>query len=249
MIASTLALSNKPFSLYFKFACFGICLTIIGFLPTYLGPMVSTGKEFEMVFHLHGLFCALWLLLLLSQTFMIHSGNRAVHKKLGYASVVVAIGIFVTLQMVGLRSHELIALETGDADISFVITPFLDSLTFAALYIGAIYYRKKPDIHKRLMVLATILLLWVAWVRLRHYLPPFPYAFELFGFIFGIIMPILVFWWIEYIKTKKVHPVMLYGGIFVICEQWMQVLFVSDQSPFWKSLSTDVYNLLKSIYF
>ena len=248
MTDSTQTLSGKPFSLYFKFACFGIILTIIGFIPTYFGPIISTGKEFEMVFHIHGLFGALWLLLLLSQTFLIHSGNRAVHKKLGYVSVVVAIGIFVTLQMVGLRSYELIALETGDADISFVITPFLDSLTFAALYIGAIYYRKKPQIHKRLMLLATILLLWVAWVRLRHYLPPFPGAFPLFGSVLGL-MPIPVIWLIEYIKTKKVHPAMLYGGIFVICEQWMQVLFVSDQSPFWKSLSTDVYNLLKSIYF
>jgi hypothetical protein len=47
-------------------------------------------------------------------------------------------------------------------------------LIFLAFVAAAVALRKKPDWHKRLMLLATIAILWPAWFRFRHFMPWVP---------------------------------------------------------------------------
>ena len=43
-----------------------------------------------------------------------------------------------------------------------LLGPLLDMLVFAPLFAAAIYYRRKPELHKRLMIVATTSLLIAA---------------------------------------------------------------------------------------
>lgn len=223
---------------YLTFAIIGILVTIVGFIPTYFRPLLEA-KKFGLVFHFHGLFAASWLILFLVQTTLINKQNVGLHKKLGYFGLFIMIGLVISLQLVGFTQSGILAQEGSHNVITFLGT-ILDSLTFGILVLLGIINRKRIEIHKRLMLLATILLLWVAWVRLRYYFPPFEGNFDVFGF--GLAMlPIPIFWLIEYSYFRKIHPVMLYVGIAVIFEQGFQVLF--SESKFYMDFAADVFRL------
>ena len=236
-------LLRNPVSHYLYFAFVGITVSIAGFFPNYLRPLITDAKEFTSIQHIHGLFGAMWLLLFLLQAWLINTRRHRIHIRLGYAGIFVAVGIVITMQMAAFRFVETELAQGNDATRA-ILGPFIDSITFAVLFSAAIYYRRRPEVHKRLMLLATILLLWVAWVRLRNYFPPFPGAFNFFGFVLGM-MPIPVIWLVEFMKSRKVHPVMLYVGIGVIVEQGIQVLW--SETPLWNQTAGAIYKLLSNL--
>ena len=233
-------LIKRPMSHYLYFAFLGIAIAIVGFIPTYFGPLATGSEKFSWIMHVHGLFGALWLTTYLIQTWMININQKRLHMRIGYIAVFIAVGVVVTLQMVAFDAVN-IGVSKGKDVIPNILGPILDSIAFAFLFGAAIYFRKKSEVHKRLMLLATILVLWVAWVRLRHYFPPFPGAFNFFGFFLGM-MPIPIIWIVEYLKTRKIHYVMLYGGVAVIAEQGFQILFYD--SHYWRMTSNAIYDYL-----
>ncbi len=208
---------------YLRFAILGIIITLIGFIPTYFRPLTEN-KEFALIYHLHGLFCASWLILFLVQTALINRNNHKLHMKLGFLGIFIAVGVVITLHRVEFvtATRELQS-GVGLGTQTFLGSGLLDPLAIGSLITVAMVLRKKPEIHKRLTLLATIILLWVSWVRLRYYFPPFPGNFDVFGFGFAML-PIPIFWVIEWRAHGKIHPIMFKAGMLVILEQGLQVL-------------------------
>jgi hypothetical protein len=94
------------------------------------------------------------------------------------------------------------------------------------------------------MLLATILLLWVAWARIRYYFPAFPGNFEVFGFVFAMA-PIPLFIWLEWRARRRVHPVLLFGGMGLIAQQGLQVLFYGSDS--WSYLARHAFEWMGGV--
>ena len=225
---------------YFYFAITGIVVTVIGFFPTYLGPLGAGEKSFDWAVHAHGFFGSMWLLLFLAQTLLVRGRRIQDHRRWGYVGVAVAVGVFLSMHGIvynaALKFHAQ-GSERAPATLGVVI----DAWMFAALVAGATWYRRRPDPHKRLLLLSTILLLWVSWLRLRHYFPEFPGAFNLFGFWLGM-MPIPVLWFVEYRQTGRIHPFMLYGGLALLAEQGGQMLL--GETALWNATNQGLYELL-----
>lgn len=111
------------------------------------------------VYHVHGVVFFGWVALLLMQSALAAGGNFALHRRLGWLSVLwiplmVAMGVAITVT--SLR-------RTGgpfffDAN-EFMISNPISLLTFAALSLGAVAMRRQTDWHRRLMLggMATIL--------------------------------------------------------------------------------------------
>jgi hypothetical protein len=51
-----------------------------------------------------------------------------------------------------------------------VIIPLGDMVLFAGFFIPAVIYRRRPEIHKRLMLLATTALLFAAAGRMSNFI-------------------------------------------------------------------------------
>jgi len=126
--------------------------------------------------------------LLVAQAWLVNAGNIGLHRKLGYfaagyAAVVVAGGLMATLNVV---SRDLDMGITFDVDMAEV-APALGSgitylafisgvvwaniagvVTFAALIATAISYRSRSDIHKRLILVATVSILGPALARISR---------------------------------------------------------------------------------
>ena len=96
----------------------------------------------------------------------------------------------------------------------FLAVPFFDLVAFATLVGSALYLRRTPAAHKRLMLLGTVAVLTAAIARLPYVLPLGPLAF------FGLT-DLLVFAAMAYDRWTRgrVHPALLWGGLFLIASQ------------------------------
>ncbi|MFL6733326.1 MAG: adenylate cyclase [Sphingomicrobium sp.] len=118
------------------------------------------------IVHLHGGLMVAFLGLFIAQNMLVHRGELALHRKLGWAAVVLVVGIAVVGPMVGRNS-----LATNHVPPFFTAPYFLSlttvqSLMFAGMVGWAITLRRDTQWHRRAMFGAMMLLLEPALGRL-----------------------------------------------------------------------------------
>ena len=116
--------------------------------------------------HLHGVAFVGWLALLVTQNLLAEKGSLALHRRLGWLGVglaiaMVAIGLFATVKAVEL--HRVPPFFTNGY---FLALGPVDVLTFALLVTAAIARRRNTQSHRRLMIAATVVLMEPALGRL-----------------------------------------------------------------------------------
>jgi hypothetical protein len=92
--------------------------------------------------------------------------------------------------------------------------PLLDMLVFAPLFAAAIYYRRTPELHKRLMIVATTALLVAAVTRMPFLGRP---ANQLLLHLIWTA-PILLAMAHDFWRHRKVHPVYVLGLVILVLE-------------------------------
>lgn len=134
-------------------------IVLAGFGRTYyLMRLFDVPPIASMFVHVHGLLMTAWVALFATQVWFISSRRVRLHQRLGYwgialATLIVAVG-FVT----AIRAAKFGAASTppGIDPQAFLIVPLFDLLMFVILFGAAVYYRKRPADHKRLMLLTAI---------------------------------------------------------------------------------------------
>ena len=136
-----------------------VLLPLVGlaFWPGYFARLGET----PWAIHLHGVTAMLWVLMLVSQAWAIHSGRRALHRATGRSSFLLVpvffAGGFLVLQTMSRRTfgghpfYEVFGAGLGALDLLAV-------LFFAGFYYAALRNRRRVQLHARYM-LATVLLL------------------------------------------------------------------------------------------
>lgn len=116
--------------------------------------------------HLHALAMLGWLGLLITQNALAGSGNLALHRRLGWASVVL-VGVIVALGMfsgrMALRLHHVPPFFT---DAYFLALTHVEVTAFAAMFIAAIALRRHTQWHRRVILGATVILMEPALGRM-----------------------------------------------------------------------------------
>jgi hypothetical protein len=157
--ASAIKRQSQP-SFFFWMSVIMTAFILSGFGLTYLKP-IATGSLTPLppVVHLHGIFYFAWMLLLVVQPLLIQVKNVTLHRSLG------TFGIFIATCVLALGSLlTVLFMEVGGKDpapdyynLSYLSVVAL--LGFGLLFCLAIRSTRKPEGHKRLMLLATINLL------------------------------------------------------------------------------------------
>jgi hypothetical protein len=137
---------------FFTLACVMAAVLVAGFSLNL--AMGRSSFALPLIYHVHGVVFFGWIALVLTQTWLMASGNAALHKRLGWLSVLwvpamVVLGIVMTVA--SLR-------RTGgpfffDAN-EFLISNPIGLLAFAALVAAAVSMRRRTDWHRRLMLSA-----------------------------------------------------------------------------------------------
>src|SRR5690606_18838111 len=151
---------SRKFSFYFAIALVAIGAVTAGFMTTYIQPVLGSGIDVPAVVHLHGAFSFAWIVLFFMQTVAVKSLNFKLHQRMGVAALAAAVGIVLTLLPVGLfQVRKELALGYGESAISAIVGIVTTGIMFSILVALGFRYRRKPKVHKRLMLLATIIIL------------------------------------------------------------------------------------------
>ena len=148
-----------------------LALAIGGFWPQYFSAVTGRTPQATTQFwliHVHAALFTGWLLLYLSQATLIMTGRARAHLKMGpwvaaYGFATAAVGLFAAgllADRLGQRQNDF------EAAAAFVFFPVIDMVYFAAFLTAAVIYRKRPDLHKRAMFVATFSIAVVGLGRL-----------------------------------------------------------------------------------
>jgi hypothetical protein len=150
---------------YIGVGVFLILWSIAGFGPSLIDPSKRLGPPTPLVLT-HGAVTALFFLLYLAQTFLVANGRTAIHRRLGIAGAILALAVvvlgFITSIEAQRRGYDLSGdlARTSTSTPPFppgdVIFPLLLFFNFGVLVAAALWYRHRPEIHKRLMLLAAL---------------------------------------------------------------------------------------------
>jgi len=127
---------------------------LMGFVPEIIGR-VQAHKPFPAVVYFHGAVFVSWLCLLTAQTLLIRSRRVDLHREFGVAGT----ALYGAMIVLGVTTSVVVDYDlfaTPRSDPSFLSIQLADMAAFAVLGGLAIALRKKPDGHKRLMILATV---------------------------------------------------------------------------------------------
>jgi hypothetical protein len=239
---STIKKRKKRSSFFLIMGIVGLLAIHIGFAKTYLMPVAQGNFKAPLVVYIHGALAFSWILLFFVQTVLIRVNNFRLHRTLGFSSFIIALGTAITTVLVGRYAVEKeLANGLGETAISTIFGTITSAILFLSLVIAGYVKRKRPQVHKRLMLLATIVLLWPAWFRFRHYFPPMERPDIWFGLVLADSL-IIISWIWDRIANGRVHPTLLYVGLFIIAEQTFEV-FMFD-SGWWRISSNWIYNLI-----
>lgn len=199
----------------YSWTALGCVLTaFLGFLPTFWMPLTAGQFKANPVVFMHGIGFFTWTLFALVQTSLVPAGRVLLHRSVGlagisFATILTMLGFLAALNSLqsGIAAHQAAGAE------AFLIVPLTVIVTFAVLFIFAISNIRRPEFHKRLMLLATISVLnapvarpLIAWVW------KFPPTDQLPVWIdvpatylsYLLILPALFFDW----RTNgRIHPV------------------------------------------
>ena len=169
---------------YVGAAVFVILLNAAGFLPSLIDQSRRLAAPTWLV-TVHGATAGAWLLLFLSQTILVAARRTAWHRRLGTAGpflvvVIVLSGYLAQIDMVR-RGHDLSGdllraapptLQAPSAEeFAAQMLPALQAFATFALLAGlGLWFRHRPEIHKRLMLLALGQLVITPMIHLSGYL-------------------------------------------------------------------------------
>jgi hypothetical protein len=135
-----------------------------GFAPSfYLRAAFQPDNKLSVLLHIHGAVFSTWIILFLVQAILIVRGSRALHRRLGWFAAVVAaamVGLVAAATVEEMRRVP----PSPPAPLALALNTF-DMVVFAILVSSAIYLRKQPEWHKRLLLSATLVLLGAPILR------------------------------------------------------------------------------------
>jgi hypothetical protein len=201
-----------------------LLIVVAGFGPSFylrgIAPPYVPLNSLTPLILVHAAAFSLWVLLFLSQTVLIRTRRFTVHQRLGQfgvalAALMVVLGLVTAAQQVALGRP----VPSGIPPLQWFAVPVFDIVTFAGFVAAGYAMRRHPQTHKRLMLLATVLLLQPAIGRLP--LPPDALYGELATFVAWTLCLPLVAW--DLFSLGRVHRATLIGVTVLAAEQFIRI--------------------------
>jgi len=221
--------------LYTTAAVVASLIVFAGFARSYYLKTVFGTPELPLLRHVHGLVMTLWFALFVLQTQLVAMRRIYVHRRLGVAGALLAIVVFivgVATAIAGARRGA--APPGGPTPLAFLAVPLGDMFVFAALVGTGLYFRRRTDIHKRLMLLSTLSMLTAAigriplgFIRVSH--PPVM-EFALADLI--VLTCVGYDTW----KNRRLHPAFGWGALLIVGSHPLRLLLAG--TPAWLRFAT-----------
>lgn len=263
-ITSVGVYTAAPRKFYVWMAAVCLVIPVLGFMPYYFVPMAKGTFQGEPILHIHGLILFSWVLFFFVQSLLVARGKILSHRAWGVLGVSIYTSlVFIVMAVVAMRiaqaqlpgqpagvAHDMRAFVWGDVAVLLVGVP---------TFVLAIVYVKRPEIHKRLMLLVTQGLMAAPIGRyFKFFLAPpaaanplpwpaglphvvAPPAFVIFpGVLVAdlLLVAAIIYDW----RTRgRPHPVYLWGGGVGLF--FLFTLVPVAESPAWQGFATALGHL------
>jgi hypothetical protein len=206
-----------------------LVVAFAGFSRTYYLSAFTAAPALRGLLHLHGAVFTTWFVLLFVQSTLVATHRVDWHRRLGIFGAALAVAMVplgIVVAITALRTG--ITKPVGDPR-AFLIFPLGQTLLFGGFVAVALWKRRTPELHRRLMVVATASLMTPAIVRL-----PFvhkPVVALLLSTLF--IVAGMVHDWRTH---RKVHRVYIWGALIIALSGPLRV--VVGRTEVWQSIAS-----------
>lgn len=214
--------------------CFFLSITLLifsavfyGFISEYVRFRAEYFPFSSLLVYFHAALFFAWMLLLLAQSSLVSAGRVAWHRRLGMAGffLLCCMPVIGALTVTAAVAHNRFP-DGFDGPWAFYYDSIASLFAFAGLGYFALRYRNSPQTHKRLILLATLVIgeagifRWpVRWIHeISHGVTMITYFF---------LLLIVVY---DFSSRRKIHPATLWGGLFLILYEETQVLIGHSQT-------------------
>jgi hypothetical protein len=211
----------------------------VGFARSYYLAGVFHAPLPSFIVHLHGAAFSCWILLLITQTSLVASGNIGLHRRLGIAGFLLACLMVVLGVLAATDALVRQAGPPGRDPKFFYIIPLTDMLIFATLIVFAFRARSNSAAHKRLILIATVSLMiapvarWPLAVVHRN-----PIAAAFTTYIFLLMLVAYDLW-----SARKIHRATVWASVFLIFIQ--QIRIPIGKTALWHAFASWVLSIAR----
>jgi hypothetical protein len=168
-LAPSRGIGRSPPSFFVAAHVVLLVVVLLGFSPSfYLRSVFHHITQLPALLYVHGAVLTVWFLLTVMQGLLIRTQRVRLHRRLGYvaagyAAVVIVVGTLANLMLIS-------EIESpADGENIVVWGNFFTLVMFAAFVSLAVVFRKGPEAHKRLMLLASMSIVGPAVARLPRW--------------------------------------------------------------------------------
>ena len=218
-------------------------VAILGFAPIYR-RYFNGAAQIHWSAHLHGALMSGWLLLYITQGLLAASGSLGTHRRLGAFGIALGVLIWLSMCIAPVRVRLALSPPPNHPLWGVFALEMAILMLFTIFFAWGISRRRDPETHKRLMTLATAVLLQAAidrnpWLRmLAGYSGTLVFVFP--TSLLALIAPLVVF---DRVTLKRVHPVTLIGIVMVVIAH--VVVFQLRRIPAWREFAYGLVNALR----
>ena len=150
-----------------------LVIAVVGFGRFYFQGMAYPGRPLTPPIRglviAHGITMSLWMVMLVVQPLLVATGKRRVHMTMGWVGTALAAVVVVTGVMIGCGFARHMPPEAkmwGIAPLDFTIVPLGAIAIFAACVALGVAWRRKPALHRPMMLLGTLAAITAALNRI-----------------------------------------------------------------------------------
>jgi hypothetical protein len=173
-----------------------------------------------------------WVLFFIFQSALVRTRNVKIHRMTGWFGVALATSMVVVGLITSVVMTRFEMAQHHDDRRAFMMVPFSAMFCFALLFALAIYWRKKPEYHRRLMLLASCVLTSAAFGRFPAYILPH------IAFFAGVDALLLLGVARDLIVNRRIHEVYRYAVPLFLAMEVLVMYTVVHGPAWWVNIAT-----------
>jgi hypothetical protein len=227
--ATKMSRKNRPVGrwFYFGMGLVVVVVSVAGFGPSMVDPSTrNVPLPFTPLVTTHAILASSFLLLFLTQSALVVVGRTAVHRRLGIVGVALTLVILLQGYVMSVeaarRGFDLTRTVNAQADpVGSLVTRLGLLLEFGTLVLAALWYRRRPEIHRRLLLLGTVGPLTVAPIAhfVHHWIPPDATGLIRLATAIMTILLLSASGIHDGVSRRQIHPVSLWVPIVLFVWQ------------------------------
>jgi hypothetical protein len=226
---------------YFSMSLLIAAVVIYGFSHTVDHNLIHATPPRPWILWLHGAVFSGWLVFFIFQSALVRTGNVKLHRLTGWFGAALGVLIPVLGIWTAIVMHrfefiyfhaEAVQLPPTGANPTFFAIQTIDILSFTIFFWLGIYWRKKPEYHRRLMLVATCVLTAAAFGRMPMVSHMWFYAGVDALVLLGVARDLIV--------NRRIHVVYRYALPALIVCQIFAVRIWLHQPAWWVSVTNAI---------